>query len=206
MLVLVCEIDKNELLNIYKNYISPNEITVLNDASADELQNDILQTYLNDEQADKFEITPYFIEENIRDIEALMQACKSKQYASLPTAFDRFAELIFNIYKQRVIGCKISDIRYVYEVCKDKYAIQLVDSKTLKGWNEGYTVIVGQSHQGNMFLCKDGDFVFSYEYKVMGLFGRMRTKRTHWHPQYFSDAIEALEDYMNGDLDSKEIK
>lgn len=202
MKVLVLEIDKNSLLSIYRDYISSCEITFLSDATKEDLNSIELQNYICEERINSNKIAPYWINENIEDLENLMQLCIYKSQRGLYTnTFSDFSDLILSIYKQREIGYKISDIRYVYEKCKNKYPLDFVDSSNLKGWEAGWKVIVGESKLGKMYLSQDGDFVFGIEYQIKGLFGKIKTKNTHWHPQYFTEAIKDLEDFMNNSLE-----
>lgn len=194
MKVLVNEIEKVDLINIMHHFVSENEIVILEDAPQKYKTIDCNQ--------------PYYIEENIIDLDKVLKLCTDVSYNRTPirdiVSWDKFClfwALMFSIYKQREMGRKISDLEYLYEKYKNKYELTLSKTSQL---NLKFTidedVLVGESKLGKMYLYKQDeyfDFIFSVEYKSEDLFGNEKIKHTHWHPQDFFEASEHLDKFMS---------
>lgn len=194
MKVLVNEIEKVDLINIMHHFVSENEIVILEDAPQKYKTIDCNQ--------------PYYIEENIIDLDKVLKLCTDVSYNRTPirdiVSWDKFClfwALMFSIYKQREMGRKISDLEYLYEKYKNKYELTLSKTSQL---NLKFTidedVLVGESKLGKMYLYKQDeyfDFIFSAEYKSEDLFGKEKIKHTHWHPQDFFEASEHLDKFMS---------
>ena len=194
MKVLVNEIEKVDLINIMHHFVSENEIVILEDAPQKYKTIDCNQ--------------PYYIEENIIDLDKVLKLCTDVSYNRTPirdiVSWDKFClfwALMFSVYKQREMGRKISDLEYLYEKYKNKYELTLSKTSQL---NLKFTidedVLVGESKLGKMYLYKQDeyfDFIFSVEYKLEDLFGNEKIKHTHWHPQDFFEASEHLDKFMS---------
>lgn len=194
MKVLVNEIEKVDLINIMHHFVDYNEIIILEDAAIEYKTLDCNQ--------------PYYIEENIIDLDKVLKLCTDVSYNRTPirdiVSWDKFClfwALMFSIYKQREMGRKISDLEYLYEKYKNKYELTLSKTSQL---NLKFTidedVLVGESKLGKMYLYKQDeyfDFIFSVEYKSEDLFGKEKIKHTHWHPQDFFEASEHLDKFMS---------
>ena len=194
MKVLVNEIEKVDLINIMHHFVSENEIVILEDAPQKYKTIDCNQ--------------PYYIEENIIDLDKVLKLCTDVSYNRTPirdiVSWDKFClfwALMFSIYKQREMGRKISDLEYLYEKYKNKYELTLSKTSQL---NLKFTidedVLVGESKLGKMYLYKQDeyfDFIFSVEYKSEDLFGNEKIKHTHWHPQDFFEVSEHLDKFMS---------
>ena len=114
MKVLVNEIEKVDLINIMHHFVSENEIVILEDATQKYKTIDCNQ--------------PYYIEENIIDLDKVLKLCTDVSYNRTPirdiVSWDKFClfwALMFSIYKQREMGRKISDLEYLYEKYKNKF-------------------------------------------------------------------------------------
>ena len=194
MKVLVNEIEKVDLINIMHHFVSENEIVILEDAPQKYKTIDCNQ--------------PYYIEENIIDLDKVLKLCTDVSYYRTPirdiVSWDKFClfwALIFSIYKQREMGRKISDLEYLYEKYKNKYELILTRTSQL---NLKFTidedVLFGESKLGKMYLYKQDEyfeFVFSVEYKTTNIFGKEIIKHTHWHPQDFFEASDDLDKFMS---------
>ena len=194
MKVLVNEIEKVDLINIMHHFVFENEIVRLEDAP---------QKYKNIDCNQ-----PYYIEENIIDLDKVLKLCTDVSYNRTPirdiVSWDKFClfwALMFSIYKQREVGRKISDLEYLYEKYKNKYNIILTKTTQLDlEFTIDEDVLVGESKLGKMYLYKQDeyfDFVFSVEYKSTGIFGKEIIKHTHWHPQDFFEASDDLDKFMS---------
>ena len=104
----------------------------------------------------------------------------------------------------------MNDIELIYDKVKDKYNLTLTNSFAL---NERFTwdvpVIYGESQQGRFWLYADEDvpdphgieFVFSVEYEHRTWFRKRLVKRyTHWHPRSTEQAIQDIEDFLQGTI------
>ncbi|MBQ8293475.1 MAG: hypothetical protein IJX78_06745 [Bacilli bacterium] len=194
MKVLVNEIEKDVLVDIMQHFVTDSEIVILEDAAIEYKTLDCNQ--------------PYYIEENIINLDKVLELCTDVSYNRTPirniVSWDKFClfwALMFSIYKQRELGRKISDLEYLYEKYKNKYELTLSKTSQL---NLGFTidedVLVGESKLGKMYLYKQDeyfDFVFSVEYKSEDLFGKEKIKHTHWHPQDFFEASDDLDKFMS---------
>lgn len=189
MKVLVNEIEKKELIKVFPYFVSGDEITILEDAS--------LQYETHNCKS------PYYIDENIRDLDQVIKLCMDVSYARTPIRnkvnwnnFVLFWALMLSIYKQRKVGKKVSDLEYLYNKFKDKYDITLTNTLKLGlGFTNDEDVIIGKSDIGIMFLYKNDeyfDFVFEVEYTKKG-----KKKHTHWHPQDFFEASYHLDMFMS---------
>ena len=194
MKVLVNEIEKVDLINIMHHFVSENEIVMLEDASQEYKTVDCNQ--------------PFYIEENIIDLDKVLKLCTDVSYYRTPirdiVSWDKFClfwALIFSIYKQREMGRKITDLEYLYEKYKNKYNIILTKTSKLDlEFTIDEDVLVGESKLGKMYLYKQDeyfDFVFSVEYKSTGIFGKEKIKHTHWHPSDFFEASDDLDKFMS---------
>ena len=194
MKVLVNEIEKVDLINIMHHFVSENEIVILEDAPQKYKTIDCNQ--------------PYYIEENIVDLDKVLKLCTDVSYNRTPirdfVSWDKFClfwALMFSIYKQREMGRKISDLEYLYEKYKNKYNIILTKTSQLDlEFTIDEDVLVGESKLGKMYLYKQDeyfDFVFSVEYKSIGIFGKEKIKHTHWHPSDFFEASDDLDKFMS---------
>ena len=194
MKVLVNEIEIVDLINIMHHFVSENEIVRLEDAPQKYKTIDCNQ--------------PYYIEENIIDLDKVLKLCTDVSYNRTPirdiVSWDKFClfwALMFSIYKQREMGRKISDLEYLYEKYKNKYNIILTKTSQLDlEFTIDEDVLVGESKLGKMYLYKQDeyfDFVFSVEYKSTGIFGKEKIKHTHWHPQDFFEASDDLDKFMS---------
>ena len=194
MKVLANEIEKVDLINIMHHFVSENEIVILEDAP---------QKYKTIDCNE-----PYYIEENIIDLDKVLKLCTDVSYYRTPirdiVSWDKFClfwALMFSIYKQREMGRKISDLEYLYEKYKNNYNIILTKTSQLDfEFNIDEDVLVGKSKLGKMYLYKQDeyfDFVFSVEYKSTGIFGKEKIKHTHWHPSDFFEASDDLDKFMS---------
>lgn len=194
MKVLVNEIEKVDLIRIMGNFVSNNEIIIQEDAPLEYKTIDCNQ--------------PFYIEENIINLDKVLELCTDVSYNRTPIrdiiSWDKFClfwALMFSIYKQREIGRKISDLEYLYEKYKNKYNIILTKTSQLKlKFIVDEDVLVGESKLGKMYLYKQDeyfDFVFMVEYKSSGVFGQEKIKHTHWHPSDFFEASEDLDKFMS---------
>ena len=194
MKVLVNEIEKDVLVDIMQHFVTDSEIVILGDAAIEYKTLDCKQ--------------PYYIEENIINLDKVLELCTDVSYNRTPirniVSWDKFClfwALIFSIYKQREMGRKISDLEYLYEKYKNKYELILTRTSQL---NLKFTidedVLVGESKLGKMYLYKQDEyfeFVFSVEYKTTNIFGKEIIKHTHWHPQDFFEASDDLDKFMS---------
>ena len=194
MKVLVNEIEKDVLVDIMQHFVTDSEIVILGDAAIEYKTLDCKQ--------------PYYIEENIINLDKVLELCTDVSYNRTPirniVSWDKFClfwALIFSIYKQREMGRKISDLEYLYEKYKNKYELILTRTSQL---NLKFTidedVLVGESKLGKMYLYKQDEyfeFVFSVEYKTTNIFGKEKIKHTHWHPQDFFEASDDLDKFMS---------
>ena len=194
MKVLVNEIEKDVLVDIMQHFVTDSEIVILGDAEIEYKTLDCKQ--------------PYYIEENIINLDKVLELCTDVSYNRTPirnmVSWDKFClfwALIFSIYKQREMGRKISDLEYLYEKYKNKYELILTRTSQL---NLEFTidedVLFGESKLGKMYLYKQDEyfeFVFSVEYKTTNIFGKEKIKHTHWHPQDFLEASEDLDKFMS---------
>ena len=194
MKVLVNEIEKVDLTDIMHHFVSENEIVRLEDAPQKYKTIDCNQ--------------PYYIEENIIDLDKVLKLCTDVSYNRTPirdiVSWDKFClfwALMFSIYKQREMGRKISDLEYLYEKYKNKYNIILTKTSQLDlEFIIDEDVLVGESKLGKMYLYKQDEyfeFVFSVEYKTTNIFGKEKIKHTHWHPQDFFEASDDLDKFMS---------
>ena len=194
MKVLVNEIEKDVLVDIMQHFVTDSEIVILGDAAIEYKTLDCKQ--------------PYYIEENIINLDKVLELCTDVSYNRTPirniVSWDKFClfwALIFSIYKQRKMGRKISDLEYLYEKYKNKYELVLTRTSQL---NLKFTidedVLFGESKLGKMYLYKQDEyfeFVFSVEYKTTNIFGKEKIKHTHWHPQDFFEASDDLDKFMS---------
>lgn len=194
MKVLVNEIEKDVLVDIMQHFVTDSEIVILGDAAIEYKTLDCKQ--------------PYYIEENIINLDKVLELCTDVSYNRTPirniVSWDKFClfwALIFSIYKQREMGRKISDLEYLYEKYKNKYELILTRTSQL---NLKFTidedVLFGESKLGKMYLYKQDEyfeFVFSVEYKTTNIFGKEIIKHTHWHPQDFFEASDDLDKFMS---------
>ena len=194
MKVLVNEIEKDVLVDIMQHFVTDSEIVILGDAAIEYKTLDCKQ--------------PYYIEENIINLDKVLELCTDVSYNRTPirniVSWDNFClfwALIFSIYKQREMGRKISDLEYLYEKYKNKYELILTRTSQL---NLKFTidedVLFGESKLGKMYLYKQDEyfeFVFSVEYKTTNIFGKEKIKHTHWHPQDFFEASDDLDKFMS---------
>ena len=176
------------------HFVSENEIVILEDAPQKYKTIDCNQ--------------PYYIEENIIDLDKVLKLCTDVSYNRTPirdiVSWDKFClfwALMFSIYKQREMGRKISDLEYLYEKYKNKYNIILTKTSQLDlEFTIDEDVLVGESKLGKMYLYKQDEyfeFVFSVEYKTTNIFGKEKIKHTHWHPQDFFEASDDLDKFMS---------
>ena len=194
MKILVNEIEKDVLVDIMQHFVTDSEIVILGDAAIEYKTLDCKQ--------------PYYIEENIINLDKVLELCTDVSYNRTPirniVSWDKFClfwALIFSIYKQREMGRKISDLEYLYEKYKNKYELILTRTSQL---NLKFTidedVLFGESKLGKMYLYKQDEyfeFVFSVEYKTTNIFGKEKIKHTHWHPQDFFEASDDLDKFMS---------
>lgn len=194
MKVLVNEIEKEALVRIKDYFVREDEITILEDASI-EFQS------LDCEQ-------PFYIEENIDDLDSVIQLCADVDYNRAVIGkkldfedFSGFHALILSIYKQREFGRKICDLEYIYEKYKSQFDIKLVNAKTLDKWFSGdFDVICGESDLGEIYLYKMNDyfdFIVFVLHEKKGLFGKYKKSLTHWHPSNFFEASDDLAKFMS---------
>jgi hypothetical protein len=194
MKVLVNEIEKDVLVDIMQHFVTDSEIVILGDAAIEYKTLDCKQ--------------PYYIEENIINLDKVLELCTDVSYNRTPirntVSWDKFClfwALIFSIYKQREMGRKITDLEYLYEKYKNKYNIILTKTSKLDlEFTIDEDVLVGESKLGKMYLYKQDeyfDFVFSVEYKSTGIFGKEKIKHTHWHPSDFFEASDDLDKFMS---------
>ena len=194
MKVLVNEIEKDVLVDIMQHFVTDSEIVILGDAAIEYKTLDCNQ--------------PFYIEENIIDLDKVLKLCTDVSYYRTPirdiVSWDKFClfwALILSIYKQREMGRKITDLEYLYEKYKNKYNIILTKTSKLDlEFTIDEDVLVGESKLGKMYLYKQDeyfDFVFSVEYKSTGIFGKEKIKHTHWHPSDFFEASDDLDKFMS---------
>lgn len=90
----------------------------------------------------------------------------------------------------------VDDLRTVYERLKDHYKLVWTTTFAL---DEGFTVdcpiIVGKAHRQIFELYKDGGMF------ILDIMDEAQTKGTHWHPNDVENAIEYIEEFMDGKSD-----
>lgn len=193
MKILVNEIEKDVLFKMAKIFLNNDEITFLNYADKS-----FSTLYCNN---------PFYIEENIKDIKRILYLCNHFNYRNTDVSWndlDDFMLLLYSIYTQKDIGRKVDDIEYLYLKLKDKYDLTFTNTVSL---NIGFTInvpcIIGKSKLGEMCIYKDDGytFVFDVKYVKKNIFGKMKTKFTHWHPQNLFQALEDIDEFMNNNTD-----
>ena len=129
MKVLVDVISFETLQRIKPFFIKDNEITFL------EYCDKSLAFYDFDK--------PYYIDENIEDLDKVLKTCDDVSCARSDIRnkvdwleFDHFWWLMQEIKKQRDVGRKISDLEYFYEKTKNIVPVKNVEIMSL---NQGYT-------------------------------------------------------------------
>ena len=180
MKVLVNEIERVDLINIMRYFVSNNEIVILEDALPEYKTMDCNQ--------------PYYIEEKIINLDRVLELCIDVSYNRTPirniVSWDKlclFWALMFSIYKQRELGRKISDLEYLYEKYKNKYDLTLTRTSQL---NLGFTI----DEDG---FRKALTRVLNNYGKVNNIFRKEKIKHTHWHPQNFFEAADDLDKFMS---------
>ena len=193
MKVFVDEIDKQVLFSIYKHFLTEDEIVFI---AYDE------QTLSTDDCK-----RPYFIEENIKDLDQVIAVCHQVDNNQSPinklVSWDEFALfwlMIMSIYKQRPFNDKLSDLQYLYKKYKNEYDIKLTNYQELyPEYKQDMEVIVGHSEIGVMYLEKTKRFfehTLTIEYEKRNIFGKKIKRYTHWHPRNLFMAEKDLKDFM----------
>ncbi len=197
MIVLVNEIEKEILFEIRKHFVEENEITFLE--------------YSENEKQTEFCKKPYYIEENITNLQKVIDLCIAVDNGKSPLRklfnweqigqFACFYNLIISIYKQREVGKKVDDIEFLYLKNKDKYDLEI---KTIKYDDDLHICLCGNSKIGQMELYKDFElFVFAVGYKKLTIFKKEKIVHTHWHPWNIFEAQSDLDLFMTDDIDKK---
>lgn len=198
MKVLVTEIEREVLFNIYQHFFRVDDITFVE--------------YADKSFSNPYCLKPFYIEENIVDLSLFLQSFDNIYYnykhpLRKEIAYEDFASLyalIISIFKQREVGRKVSDVEYIYLTLKDKFELSLKMTSEL---NEGFTIdthiLLGNSKLGKMELYQDSDygldFVFVVEYESEGMFGKIKKRYTHWHPADIFAALDDVERFMSND-------
>ncbi|MBD5132649.1 MAG: hypothetical protein HDT28_08715 [Clostridiales bacterium] len=201
---LVTEINKETLTKYLPIFGIDSQVTILDDAQA--TSNDIC---LNSKG------TPFYIEENIIDLNSILSLCDDIDNAKSPIRkkiiwgeFCDFWVLIINIKKQREFGYSMSDIEYIYKKGVElNLPIKLQQASTDLGFypDVNYLVITGKSQIGEMLLYQEDEndfleYVFSLQYLRIKKFSKKKEKAgTHWHPRGYQKAIEDMIAFMNND-------
>ena len=200
---LVTEIDKNNLIKILPLFGVESQITIGEDAPnrADGAPTDSGKT-------------PFYIEENIADLDKILSLCDDIDNAKSPlrkavdwNVFCDFWELMLNIQKQREFGVPLTNIEYIYRkglqlhlpITLQRASVELGFTPELN-----YYVITGESELGKMMLYQDYEdileYVFSVEYFRVKKFSKKRVKAfTHWHPRGCRMALDDMTAFMKND-------
>ncbi len=194
MKVIVTEIDKDILSKMISVFGLDSQISILEETQ--------LPEYCDKNYSIE---KPYFIEENIVDLDGLISLCNDVDYGRTPirrqvdwNEFCGFWELILNVNKLREFGEPITDIEYVYRKGKQlNLPIELKRASVELGFypDIDYFVIIGESEMGKMLLYQEEgetEFVFYLEYSKGG---------THWHPRDYTEAIKDMIAFMKNDRD-----
>lgn len=199
MKILVDEIDLNTLNSIKKSFVTDDEIKFIDYC-------DKSLAYYDCEK-------PYYIEENIIDLDSVLKLFKDVYMYKSDirdkvdwNSFSLFWWLMLEIKKQRDVGYKIGDIQYVFAKTKDRVSVKLTDTDEL---NRGFTFnpphlcIAGESELGEMNLYKEfedaPEFVFDFTYQKKNIFNKYKTVYSHFHPQNFEEAIVDVISWMTND-------
>lgn len=171
MRVLVTEIEKETFLQYCKQF-NINSIS-------------ILETTQNG----------FYIEENIKNLDELIDKCNS---LNDKLRFSSFLRLLLNIKKQREYDSSITDLEYIYQIgLMENLQIQYTNT------NEHQKCIIGFSKIGRMHLYQEtsetSEFVFCIDYEKTTFFKRKKKKTTHWNPETFWDAISDMLSFMKND-------
>ncbi|MDE7107349.1 MAG: hypothetical protein K2O39_03415 [Clostridiales bacterium] len=198
MKVLVIEIEKDTFKKCLQKYDLTDQITFLDGLGIPDEDAKYETAYNNVDE-------PYYIEENITDLDKFVSIYDSISYLKMKLDLDTFScfgKLIFNIKKQRDIGYPISDIEYVYKKgLRQNLPIEYHHASELGFMEEAdYYAITGQSDLGKMMLYQENDctdFVFSVEYEKIKKLAKKQIKDgTHWHPRTYIDAINDMIAFM----------
>lgn len=199
MRVLVNEIERDVLFDLYQHFVGEKEILFIEYADAS--------------FSTPYCLKPFYIEEKIVNLQNVLKLCDDVDFNRTPIRkmidwndFTSFWALMFSIYKQRETGKKVSDVEFIYLKLKDKCDLVLTTTFKL---NAGFTidvpVLCGESALGKMNLYKDTDygfeFVFLVEYVGKGFLGHSKQKFTHWHPQNLIFALDDVDKFMSNDFE-----
>lgn len=209
---LVTEINKNALMKLLPLFGIDSQITVIEDDLKlyDNLGSDCIEE-------------PFYIEENIIDLEKVLSICDDVDYARTPirkiidwNEFCDFWKLILNIQKQREFGYSMTNIEYIYNKgLQLNLPIQFQRASVDLGFypDIDYYVITGKSEIGEMILYQEDDdfweYVFVLQYTRVKKFSKKEVKETtHWHPHSYQMAIKDMVAFMNNDKEyfKREIK
>lgn len=200
MRVLVKIIEKDVLRRLLPTFELDGQITICEDAEACES----MRARIN---------VPYFIEENILDLNKTLNMCDNidraftciaKQKISLGDFFD-FWELMTEIEKQREFGVPLSNIEFIYKKCVLLgLPVELKRTDEIEFKPEGEYAIIGKSDIGHMVLSQEEggflEYCFSVEYTRYGRFTkRPIADNNHWHPRGYNDALADIVAFMHAD-------
>ena len=84
------------------------------------------------------------------------------------------------------------NLKNIYEQMEERYQLTLTNAFALdSGFSKGCTVLCGASAAGKFQLYQDGAlYVFDAD--------RPDGSYTHWHPATVSEAIDDVEEFMQG--------
>ena len=200
---LVTEINKEALIKLLPLFGIDSQITIIEDEPKlyDNLGSDLIEE-------------PFYIEENIIDLDKVLSMCDDVDYARTPirkvidwNEFCDFWKLILNIQKQREFGYPMTNIEYIYHKgLQLNLPIKLQCASVELGFypDVDYDVITGESEIGEMILYQEDDdfwqYVFSMQYTQVKKLSKKKVKKaTHWHPRDYRMAIEDMVAFMNND-------
>lgn len=167
MKVIVVEVEKDVLKKCLQVYRLNDQITIL----------DGLKVPDEDPKYGKsFDYEPYYIEENISDLDKAINFCCAVNYIKQRLEcgdMGGFCELLINIKKQRDFGYYIDDMEYIYKMGQRlNLPIEYHLASELHGCPraDDFYVITGQSNLGKMELNNQHRCDFTI------VFGRDKTK------------------------------
>ncbi len=187
MKFLVDEITLETLNNARKHFLKENEITFLEYADAEKYGNEVCPQ-------------PFYIEEKIANLEALLQTLADMEYGrkKLPSLswieFVDFYLLMSEIQKFRDVGEKLSDLEYVYRMTKEMGNVEYGEGdegEELRGKSRIVEFTVTSEECG-------GDFIFDFSWKRERL-GKIEIKSSHYHPITVWEVLEDVKLWLAND-------
>ena len=167
----------------------------------------------NFEHANDFCENPFYVEENIEDLPALLDLLELTDYNESDQTkrpdwdwdiYYGFRDFIYEVFKQREIGRPVSNLEFILEKLQGDYDIFIdyaFDPEELDESEDNYLVLYGKSKLGEMNLYEDGSLlVFEVIYpEETPLFKIPTEGYVYWHPYDLFDAIEDVIRFMDGD-------